>query len=81
MSSRLEYIGNQLPIDVEDINATSSNVADTIVSRDGSGDFSAGSVSVTSLTSTGAIKSAGLKDSSDRTLVIKNAAGTVIWGN
>lgn len=29
----------------------------------------------------GTVQSSGLNDSSGRTLVIKNAAGTVVWGN
>lgn len=81
MQSPLEYIGNRPAITTDDTDATSTNTPNKLVARDSSGDFSAGAVNVTSLESSGTIKSAGLKDSSDRTLVVKNAAGTVIWGN
>ena len=58
--------------------------ADRLDGQDGSYylDTSAtGQTKTGSLTLSSFLKSAGLKDSSDRTLLVKNEAGTVVWGN
>lgn len=58
--------------------------ADTLDGKD-STDFidtsATGQTKSGSLTLNSFLKSTGLKDSSDRTILVKNEAGTVVWGN